>query len=384
MGKTCHGWARTVDIEHLYIDKDSPFAAFGEAIAISGDGNTALIGAPHGNTRAPFSGRVLSFEKINGTWKFIESLYPQEIETGDRFGQTVSLNYDGTLVVIGAPNRDMRGVQSSGSVFVFEKTDVWNLQQRLPWDMFYANARFGATVSINDSGTMIVASAPGFVRPMRGNGGVFLFSEETGWDNVEKIIDKKSTGEFGAILDTHGDGGFFISLTANRVLEYCLDGGVYLANELDIGVTAHSMCVSETGDRMLLGFYGRDGLRGGVDVYEKFRGAWELKATLVARDLDEQDVFGSSVACNGDGSVVVIGAPGRPSNFGINYGKAYVFVLEGGVWAEMYKLEEEDETIGNFGTTVTINRSGDEIFVSNTFYCASLYESGKVSVFRHK
>jgi hypothetical protein len=76
--------------------------AFGYDVALSADGNTALIGGPgdHGNI-----GAVWTFTRSGGTWS---QQSPKLTATGEvgagRFGTTVALSADGTTAVVGAPN----------------------------------------------------------------------------------------------------------------------------------------------------------------------------------------------------------------------------------------------------------------------------------------
>lgn len=378
-------WTGVNDIQHLFLERGSPFASFGGSIAVSGDGNSLLVGAPTGHSAEASAGLVMSYEKHDGVWEFKEELFPYMIVRGDSFGSSLSLNYDGTLAAMGAPAKEYRGVVNAGAAFLFEKNAGWDLLRQLPWSIFQPGAGFGSSVFLNDSGDLMVASAPGYSDPGRGHGGVFKFSAKDEWGTPEKIVEREHGNALGAVLSMYINGGFFTTLCGARLLEFCLDGDAYLTNEVKIDHSAHSICVSEDGERMFLGFYNRNQMCGAVDVYVRDRGIWVFERELVADNLDELAMFGSSVACSGNGEVLVVGAPGRPGQYGaINHGQAHVFTLESGAWKEMQILGEEEPAPGNFGIVVEMSRDGREIFISNPLYHHLSQECGKVSVFSSK
>ena len=69
---------------------------FGTSVALSGDGNTAFVGGPADNN---FAGAVWEFSRSNGTWngqaKFSGS-------NGDALGASAAISADGTTAIIGA------------------------------------------------------------------------------------------------------------------------------------------------------------------------------------------------------------------------------------------------------------------------------------------
>jgi len=101
---------------------------------------------------------------------------------------------------------------------------------------------------------------------------------------------------------------------------------------------------------------------GSVYVYTTVFGAWFQQAKLLADDGEEDDLFGASVAIDGD--TIVVGAHSNDHD-GTNSGAAYVYTRSGGVWTQRTKLSPSDaQPFDHFGAEVFIK--GDRIAVGAT------------------
>ena len=92
--------------------------AFGYDVALSADGNTALIGGP-GDTGT--SAPCWTFTRSGGVWTQQGPKLTAAGEVGaGRFGETVALSADGTTAVVGAPN------EGDGTLRVYTRsTGAW-------------------------------------------------------------------------------------------------------------------------------------------------------------------------------------------------------------------------------------------------------------------
>ena len=100
------------------------------------------------------SGSVKIYKNIAGTWTQIGSDITGEA-SGDRFGASVSLNAAGDIVVIGGSRNDGNGVDS-GHVRVYQNISNTWIQIGADIDGEAAGDRFGTSVSMNDTGDVIV------------------------------------------------------------------------------------------------------------------------------------------------------------------------------------------------------------------------------------
>ena len=120
--------------------------------------------------------------------------------------------------------------------------------------------------------------------------------------------------------------------------------------------------VALAGDRALIGAPGNGDAgtdSGGAYVFEFSGGTWTQTATLTASDTAEDDLFGWSVALDGDR--VLVGAVGD-GDAGDFTGSAYVFDLRNGEWTETIRLTASDAAERDyFGHSVAL--SGDRALI---------------------
>ncbi len=131
-------------------------AHFGRAVALSGDGDTALISGPwdgHGE------GAVWVFTRSGGTWaQQGGKLTSGEASGEEQFGRSVALSGDGTTALIGAPNY----AGKTGAVFAFGRSgETWSRQTpRLESAEASGEEQFGKSVALSEDGTTALIGAP--------------------------------------------------------------------------------------------------------------------------------------------------------------------------------------------------------------------------------
>ena len=104
-----------------------------------------------------------------------------------------------------------------------------------------------------------------------------------------------------------------------------------------------------------------DHARGAAYVFTRSGSTWTQQAQLLSSDLSEFDRFGASVALDGD--TMVIGAPGESGQF-FAEGAAYVFARSGNAWVEQAKLKAADpQDTDVFGVSVAVD--GDTVIVGS-------------------
>ena len=112
---------------------------------------------------------------------------------------------------------------------------------------------------------------------------------------------------------------------------------------------------------------------GAVYMFHYIDGSWQFVTKLQPADLLGIDLFGSSLALDGD--TLVAGAERHNGD----RGAAYVFTFDGIGWAQTAKLLPDDDT-GVFGSSVAL--SGDTILVGATGDDDRGLAAGAVYVFR--
>ena len=79
-----------------------PFGQFGTAVALSADGNTALVSAPRTNPGAAPTGTVYAFTRSGSSWSASQTIEPSDEGSSRSFGTALALSANGdTLLVSG-------------------------------------------------------------------------------------------------------------------------------------------------------------------------------------------------------------------------------------------------------------------------------------------
>ncbi len=119
----------------------------------------------------------------------------------------------------------------------------------------------------------------------------------------------------------------------------------------------NSVALNALGNEAVIGAPGHNGGQGAAYVFVHQGGQWAQQQELQATDGASGDLFGYSVAMDALGDEAVIGSP---EHNGYD-GASYVFVHRGGQWAQQAELQASDGGFGDeFGISVAVNALGDE------------------------
>ena len=175
----------------------------GFSVSLSGDGTTVVIGGPdnEGPSGGNF-GHARVYENLAGTWEQIGDDIDGETAE-DNSGFSVAISNDGSIVAIGAPFND--GTASdAGQVRVYEnQSGAWE-QLGDDIDGEAMNDRFGTSVELSADGTIVAIGA----RDNNSIGHVRVLENQSGnWVQLGDDIDGESIGDkFGDSLDISSDG----------------------------------------------------------------------------------------------------------------------------------------------------------------------------------
>jgi hypothetical protein len=160
-------------------------AFFGWSVNLSSNGNTAIVGA-YNNTTSPESndGAAYVFTRSGTTWSQQAKILPSNPESNARFGNSVALDDTGDTAAIGASSKTTGGIDV-GAVYVFTRSgSTWTQQQQLAPSSSYSDRSLGWSVSISGDGTKIVSGAAQGANP----GAAYLFQNISGtWRTVHRF-----------------------------------------------------------------------------------------------------------------------------------------------------------------------------------------------------
>jgi cysteine-rich repeat protein len=300
-------------------------------------------------------------------------------ESGDAFGTSVAVSGDGSTVAVGVPYEDSNATgiggnqadnsrTDAGAVYVFVRNGqgVWTQQAYVKASTAGANDEFGFSVALNEDGSTLAVGTHYEDSNAVGIGGnqadnsnsnsgaayVFVRNGQGVWTQQAyvKASNSGTNDEFGHIVALSGDGGTLVV-------------GARWEDSTAVGINGQN----------------NDFLFNSGAAYVFVRngqGVWTQQAYVKASNPGMGDFFGSSVALNGDGSTLVVGARGEDSiavGIGGNQGNdsatgsgaVYVFVRNGqGVWTQQAYVKASNTGVDDeFGYSVALSEDGNTMAV---------------------
>jgi hypothetical protein len=384
--RACNAWecadSAPIDVMGTLVDAIGYFKAsnsdeydvFGGNVVLSGDGRTLAVTAfyedsaatgingDQASNAAGDSGAVYVYvlDELDA-WTQQAYIKASNTEAFDGFGRGLALNEDGTLLVVGAPGK----ADVAGAVYVFERSEMgeWTQQAYLEASNTEAEDGFGVRVASSNDGTTLAVAATG------------EDSSATGIDGNQ--ADNAATAA-GAVYVFGRDG--MGEWTQQAYLKASNTGA-----EDGFGV---SMRLSQNGSTLAVGAFGEasvDGnptddsalAAGAVYVFDRDgMGVWTQQAYLKAQNPGAYDLFGSDVGLSGDGTTLVVGAPGEASNAkGIDgdqtndsaagAGAVYVFTRDGlGPWTQRAYIKASNSSgAARFGDQLALTDDGNILAV---------------------
>lgn len=335
---------------------------FGTSVAISG--NTVVVGAPSEDSNgsgpadnsAPYSGAAYVFVRDNGAWTQQAFLKSPNITTNAAFGRGVAI--DGDTIVVGAEGESLNNGANTGAAYVFIRSGAsWTQQASLRPDSLDLlwNSSFGHSVAI-DGATIVVgavnenSNAIGVNGAVTGysfnSGAAFIFVRtETTWSQQAhlKASNREQDDHFGENVVVDGD-------------------------TVVVGAFSEdSAATTVNGDQ----FDNSAPFAGAAYVFVRDGATWSQQAYLKSSNLNAGDLFGFSLALEGDR--LLVGAPfeagaatgidgDQSDNSAGGAGAAYLFQRVGGVWSQQTYFKASNTEVGDwFGWSVAL--AGDTIAI---------------------
>jgi phage gpG-like protein len=182
-------------------DASGPFEDFGYAVALSSDGHTALIGDPTQNEEA---GAAYVFTGSGSTWTQQEELTGSDEMQGWNLGASVALSANGQTAIVGAP------APGAGSAYVFaDSGSTWTQQSELTPDdgeVKSFDGWFGDAVALDSEGNVALVGAPWAEEDF---GAVYAFGgEASNWGQLGEFVLANATpyDYFGDAVALNGEG----------------------------------------------------------------------------------------------------------------------------------------------------------------------------------
>lgn len=197
-------------------DPLTPKAYFGSAVSLSADGNKIAVSAIGVRSNTIFHSFLYVFNKIGDVWQNSGStLSPTGAIGSSRFGKVIALSADGNTLVASDPGEDQR--KGVAYIFTQNTTDLgWSHQERITASNGDIEDKFGESISINADGTQLAIGAPSessnsqampYNKGALKSGAAYIFNKNQTWQQAQYIKAKNigAADEFGTTLMLRGD-----------------------------------------------------------------------------------------------------------------------------------------------------------------------------------
>jgi hypothetical protein len=327
------GGAWTEQSELLGSDASGPLVFQGTAVALSADGNTALVGGVGDNANV---GAAWVFTRSGGSW----AQQGPKLVGSDAIGQagqgwSVALSADGNTALVGGLS-DNGGL---GAAWVFTRSDgKWTQQGR----KLVGSGAIGTFVA---EGSSVALSADG------------------------------NTALIGATDDNGGIGATWVFTRSAGV--WSQQGNKLVGSDsIGISIQGNSVALSADGNTALVGGSYDNQFVGAAWVFTRSGGLWAQQGPkLIASGAIGIASLGSSAALSADGNTALLGGPSDNSGFGA----AWVFTRAGGLWSQRDKLIGSVPSADNLGNRVALSADGSTALGSTNDYGAFVFVRPKTS-----
>jgi hypothetical protein len=316
-------------------------------------------------------------------------------KAGDFFGYGVAI--DGNTALVGAFKADIDGVTDAGAAYVYVLGDKgWRQQAKLVAEPAFAEDTLGGNVALKNDVAMLGVMQ----RDDKGkdSGAVVYFEREVNIWKQRQIFtapDAKPGDAFGQSIaltknhliigaprkDTLGNdaGAAYIYKRENDSWRYqtkitASDGAAGDLFGISVAIDGNTILVGADLDDE------KAENAGAVYVYVLERNKWKQEAKLMASDGGETDIFGVRVALS-ENTALVSARRDDTEELGIDAGSAYIFVRDGSTWTQQVKLTSPDgQADDRFGRGVAL--SGDTAIISAMNHDANGSNTGAVYVYK--
>jgi hypothetical protein len=340
----------------------------GYSVSLSSDGNTAIVGGPIDNT---IVGAAWIFTRSGSVWTQLGSKLVGTGAVGSSAqGSSVALSGDGNTAIVGAVG-DNGG---NGAVWIFTRSGgVWTQQgsKLVPTDPSPGIARFGFSVALSSDGN--TAAVGGYV-DNNGIGATWIFTRSgVAWTQQgSKLVGTGATGpgaQQGHSVGISGDGNTAISGGSSdnngvgATWVFTRSGSVWtqqgskLIGSGAVGTAAqgYGVTISSDGNTAMVGGPG-DNSFGAAWIFTRSGGVWTQQGNkLVGTGSSGSPGQGYSVSLSSDGSTAVEGGPSDASSAGA----AWIFTRSGGVWTQQGNKLVGVDAVGNANQGISVALSAD-------------------------
>jgi hypothetical protein len=359
------------------IDGEAQDDFAGSSVSLNSDGTIVAIGAIWNHGNGSYSGHVRIYQYNGTVWNQLGQDIDGEA-SGDQSGYSVSINGDGTIVAIGAPDNDGTSTSNMGHVRIYQYNGtVWNkLGQDIDGEA--KDDRYGYYVSLSSDGTRVAIGAndnDGTGVSNMGHVRVYELAHTKSYVQVPKQVPLQigtETQRPGYAADISGIVDISGALFTQG--DVSMNGNLYVSGDATIGgaLTFGSASIAASNVSFSSDISMNNRLFVNVsDVnYSNISGYLTTKTLSggpsyqIGQDIDGEasgDSSGTSVSINSDGTIIAIGAvvnDGTSTNTNYGIGHVRIYQYNGTVWNQLGQDIDGEAGADYSGNFVSISSDG--------------------------
>lgn len=309
------------------------------SIDLSGDGDTALLGVSGvGCALGGRCGAVYAYSRSGTTWALQQTLHASDPTAQGYFGVEVAISGDGDTALIGSLGASCGAPSSCGAAYVFTRGgSVWTEQQKLLEPT--PGTFFGRSVALSGDGNTALAVGGGDLGTFF-SGRVYVFTRSGGvWSLQSTIFPPPGVNDFASSKEAISEDGNIIlvrggaDISSGSAFVFVRNGSTWsqeavLSGSAPTYYFGPSFALTDDGQTALVisrPISCAPGLScGTVDVFSRNGGAWDRVQQFAPPALSA-GAFVGSVSLSGDGATALLGVPGQSCSAGAGCGAAYLF-----------------------------------------------------------
>ena len=350
----------------------------GTSVSVSADGNTAIVGGPYENYGV---GAAWIYTRSQNTWSQQGS---KLVGSGGNYsgqGSSVAISADGNTAIVGGYHDGVNGATYQGAAWVWIRSgNTWSQQgNKLVGTGGSSNAEQGTSVALSADGNTAIVGGPLDQDLQVGAAWVFTRSGTTWSQQGNKLVGSGNMGTArqgtSVALSADGNtamvGGSYDNGLTGAAWIFTRSGttwtqaGSKLVGTIGVYGTAYqgwSVSLSANGNTAIMGGPFNQGEEGAAWVFTRSGSTWYEQAKLTCNG-GSYSHFGSAVSLSADGNTVIVG--GSDDTYDNYVGAVWVFTRSGAAWTQHgNKLKGTGNSgASKQGSSVSLSADGRTVMV---------------------